>query len=267
MASPSAELAEGILRSFGMWKIPVDPFRIVEHEGIFLSPGVYGERFDARIEYYRDVDNFCIFYEEPAGWRTEGRVKFSIAHELGHFYLPAHRQRLRSGNWHNSVSDFASRDEAEAEADEFAADLLMPMDLFRKELDRFRLGFCDLDDLFTLANRLGTSITSTARRYCESDREACTIFFSRGGRIWWNRFSEDMRRLGLYFYPYDTAPPTGSKTAEFWEQAGAGTTPERLSGRVASHVWFQWPKRDYLWEEVAALGNTGRVITQLTPDD
>jgi hypothetical protein len=249
-----------------MWSIPVDPFEIACKEGIHISPGHYGKDFDGRIEYYRDLDQFCIFHELPGGLRTEGRVKFTIAHELGHFYLPDHRDRLRRGEWHNSESDFASRDPREAEADEFAADLIMPMELFRKELDRFRQGWCDLDDLFTLANRLGTSITSTARRYCDSDREPCTVFFSRNGLIWWNRSSEDMRRLGLYFYPFDSATCL-SKTADYWATVQAGAVPEKLSGRVPSEVWFKWPKRDYLWEEVTALGGSGRAITQLTPDD
>lgn len=267
MLRPSAELAEQTLRLLRLWKIPVDPFEIVRKEGIHLAPGRYGERFDGRIEYYSDVDEFCIFHEEVGGWRTQGRVNFTIGHELGHYYLPEHRQLIRDGKWHNSVADFSSRDKREIEADEFAANLLMPMELFRKELDRFRQGFCDLDDLFTLSNRLGTSVTSTARRYCESDREPCTIFFSANGVIWWNHFSEDMKSLGLYYYPYDEAPPSGSKTAEFWERVRNGETPEKISGRVLASRWFQWPKREFLWEEVTALGGTGRAITQLTPDD
>jgi hypothetical protein len=94
---------------------------------IHLSPGFYGDRFDGRIEYYRDLDEFCIFYEHPASGRTEARVRFTIAHELAHFYLPEHRARLREGKWHNSVTDFASRDPREAEADEFAAEGLRRM--------------------------------------------------------------------------------------------------------------------------------------------
>lgn len=267
MPSHSAELAEQILRLLGLWRIPVDPFEIARKEGIYLSGGNFSDCFDGRIEYYKDVDEFCIFHEEVGGWRTQGRVNFTIAHELGHYYLPEHRQLIREGKWHNSVIDFASRDNRENEADEFAADLLMPMELFRKELDLFRLGFCDLDDLFKLAKRLGTSITSTARRYCESDREPCTIFFSANGLIWWNHFATDMKRLGLYFYPYDTPPPAGSKTHEFWTRIRDGETPKKISGRVLASRWFQWPKREYVWEEVTALGGTGRAITQLTPDD
>jgi Zn-dependent peptidase ImmA (M78 family) len=267
MTTPSAALAESTLRSLGLWKIPVDVFEVVRKEGIYLAPGHYDDAFDGRIEYYRDVDQFCIFHNEAGGSRTEGRVRFTIAHELAHYYLPAHREQLRQGAWHNSVADFASRDPREIEADEFAADLLMPMELFRNELGRFRLGFCDLDDLFKLAHRLGTSLTGTARRYCESNREPCTIFFSMDGVVKWNHFSEEMKYLGMYFYPFDSPPPAGSKTAQFWDEAESGIHPAKISGITPSEVWFKTPRREFLWEEVTAVGGSGRVITQLTPSD
>jgi hypothetical protein len=168
---------------------------------------------------------------------------------------------------HNSVTDFGSRSPEEIEADEFAADILMPIELFRAQLNLFHNGFCDLDDLARLADRLGTSITSTARRYCESDREPCTIFFSEDSIVRWGHSSEDMKRTGMFYYEYNTAPPRGSKTGEFWSAINDGAEPGKMSGRVPSHVWFQWPRASYLWEEVMSLGSTGRVITQLTPDD
>ena len=135
----------------------------------------------------------------------------------------AHRERLLSGSRHNSESDFGSRNPAELEADEFAADLLMPMELYRKQLDSFRCGFCTLGDLAKLADRLGTSLTSTARRYCESDREPCTIFFSTSGLMHWGKASTDMQSLGMYFCNTNQPAPVGSKTAELWAQLQAGT--------------------------------------------
>jgi hypothetical protein len=189
-----------------------------------------------------------------------------LAHELGHCYLPAHRERLLSGSRHKSVSDFGSRSPAELEADEFAADLLMPMELFRAQLDSFRCGFCTLSDLTRLAERLGTSLTSTVRRYCESDREPCTIFFSTDGMMHWGKASTDMQFLGMYFCETNQPAPAGSKTAELWNHLDAGTPVEKVEGRIRADVWFRWPKATYLWEEAMPLGRR-RVITQLTPDD
>ena len=69
----------------------------------------------------------------------------------------------------------------------------MPKELFRQEIDTFRCGVCTLDDLTRLAEHLGTSITSTARRYCQCDREPCTVFFSKNGIITWGVSSTDMK--------------------------------------------------------------------------
>lgn len=265
MPSVTAELATETLRSLRLYKLPVDPFEIIKCEGIELSPGIYGDKFDARIEYYKSVGEFCIFYNLPVVWRTEGRVKFSLGHELGHYYLPHHRERLRNGYRHNSITDFISRDPMEVEADEFSADLIMPMELFRKELKNFRGGFCTLEDLGRLANRLGTSLTSTARRYCESDGEACTIYFSEVGVIQWGKASDDMKRTGMYWWDYGTPPPQGSNTAAYWEKIRHGGPAERIASRVDADIWFNRPGAAELWEEVLPLGGTGRAVTQLTP--
>ncbi len=266
MPTASAQLAEKVLRSFNLWRLPVRPQEIAAKEGIVVRPGFFGEGFDARIEYYPSQEGFCIFHAEHGGWTTAGRVRFSLAHELGHFYLPAHRKRLLNGGSHNSESDFGSRNSGEFEADEFAADLLMPMDLFRAQLNSFRSGFCTLSDLARLAERLGTSLTSTARRYCESDRESCSIFFSTNGLMHWGRASYDMQSLGLYFCETNNPPPPNSKTAELWAKIHAGEPTETIEGRLPAEVWFKWPKAAYLWEQAMPLGRN-RVITELTPAD
>lgn len=265
MPSELAQLAEGVLRSMSMWRLPVDPFEIAKQEGILVKPRDYSDGFDARIEYYPGYNQFCIFYNEPAGWRTDGRVRFSIAHELGHYYIGEHYERLLAGKVHDSVSDFGSRDPREEQADEFAAELLMPMELFRAEVNRFLGKFCTLNDILKLANKLGTSITSTARRYCQSDHEPCTIFFSQGGLIRWGKNSSDMQRIGLSYYKWGTAPPANSKTAKLWAAIGGGEPVEPIEGVVDANVWFDRTYVTELWEEARPLGNTGRVITQLTP--
>jgi hypothetical protein len=142
----------------------------------------------------------------------------------------------------------------------------MPMELFRSEIDRFRCGFCNLRDLGRLADRLGTSITSTARRYCQCDREPCTVFFSENGCIRWGVSSSDMQARQMYFYPYGQSAPAGSKTALLWEQLADGETVDFLEGSIAAHVWFERPRARVLWEEIMLLGNTGIGITQLTPE-
>ena len=103
------EFAKATLCALDMWRLPVNPYAIAKEEGIELAPGKYGERFDARIEYIRAAETFILYYRTALNDRTEGRVRFSLAHELGHYYLPGHRDYLLSGRSHNSVADFRHR--------------------------------------------------------------------------------------------------------------------------------------------------------------
>jgi Zn-dependent peptidase ImmA (M78 family) len=170
MSSP-ADRSKDVLHSLDMWKIPINPFAIAREEGIDLAPGDYGEKFDARLEYLPSVKTFVIYYRESG--RTEGRIRFSIAHELGHYYMPEHREGILKGKLHNSECDFRSRDPREQEADDFAASLLMPKELFVQEVHRHYNRVCTLRELSSMAERkFETSITSTARRYCECGIEA-----------------------------------------------------------------------------------------------
>lgn len=75
-----------------------------------------------------DVDAF-LAYHPPGTWaifvapgRGRGRRRFSIAHELGHYLL--HRDLIAAG--------MAPGPQHEREANEFAAELLMPEEVIRR---------------------------------------------------------------------------------------------------------------------------------------
>lgn len=262
-----AAKASEVLRALDMWHLPVDPFEIARKEGIELAPGNYGSEFDGRIKYLSEVDTFSLAYGAARPGRTEGRVRFTVAHELAHFYL--HAAYLLGGNFHNSKADFRSRDEMEREADEFAASLLMPRDLFISEVRKYRQGVCVLSELCDLAeNRLKTSITSTVRRYCQADIEPCSVVFSEQGHVRWAVHSEDMKRLGMGYVAFGTRVPTKSVTAKIWERVQDVRGSERLEGSVEPSIWYERPwYKKRLWEEAMPLGNTGVVLSYLTLED
>jgi Zn-dependent peptidase ImmA (M78 family) len=76
------------------------------------------------IVYARHIDNL-------------GVERFSIAHELGHYFLPGHVDAvLGDRDSHESHAGFGSGDCYELEADHFAAALLMPRQMFSTALRR-----------------------------------------------------------------------------------------------------------------------------------
>jgi hypothetical protein len=247
----------------------VDPCAIANAEQIFLLPGIYDHCFDGRIEYrcQNNDGRFYLFYaQEEYPFRPLGRVRFSIAHELGHFYLPDHRQYLLSGQWHSSQSDWVSSKTREREADQFAAALLMPRDWFEDEV-RDRSGFLTLSDLRTLASDVFvTSITSTIIRYIELNFEPCCMVLSEKGRVLYSARSEDLRAQGLGWVPRGGVVPPQSITAKASLAALAGEQPS-TEGSVDSTVWFDARRTYRMWEEVLLLTRAGRVLTFLTPED
>jgi len=248
--------------------IPIDPLFIAGEEGIDVLPGDYDRCFDGRIEYHREngVGQFYLMYaQEELPFRTEGRVRFSIAHELGHFYLPEHRAYLLSGQFHNSQSDFVSSKTWEREADKFAAELLMPTELFRDEV-RARDGFLTLPDLRKLAGEVfHTSLTSTMLRYVNMNFEPCCMMMAEKGNILWSSTSEDMRRQSLGWFDRGGKVPSSSITAKasISEVSGTQITSE---GTVDSSVWFSRKNSCAIWEEVLLLTNSGRTLTFMTPE-
>lgn len=81
--NPETE-AEEVLRNLGLWKLPVDPITIARIEEIELLPDSYGDGFDGRIRFIKEIGSFAISFRQEGPGRSSGRVRFTLAHELGH---------------------------------------------------------------------------------------------------------------------------------------------------------------------------------------
>lgn len=116
------------------------------------------------------------------------RRRFSISHELGHFLIPTHVAIDSRGFMcraddmrmtQSATSDRAAR--MEVEANRFAAHLLMPPPLLRRELARLR--GADISHILQLADRYDVSKEAAARRYVEYQSELCAVVVSKDGVI------------------------------------------------------------------------------------
>jgi hypothetical protein len=262
---PIEAAAEEVVQALEVPNGPVDPFAIAEQEGIRLAPGNYDGCFDSRIEYHKKnaVGRFILFYgEEDGPWRPEGRVRFSIGHELGHYYLAAHREFVLTGVWHDSHTGFVSDQKTEREADLFAAALLMPRTRFIEEVQLRCGGKCAMKDLERLAsNVFRTSLTSTAIRYVQMDREPCAVIVSANGRVKSAIISQSMRSRGLTYIPRGSAVPSVTAATQVSDSRRVAM------GSQSSDVWFPEKQRAVpLWEEARQLGGTKLILTLLAFD-
>ena len=177
-----AELAEAVADEHCP-KVPIDPEAIAAAKGITLSFGNYGEAFDGMLEHAGG--RFHVFCNvDRVGPRDAPRARFTLAHELGHYYIDEHRNALLAGRApaHGSQCDHESPILAEREADHFAANLLMPAGRFAPKAKAATPG---LEGVLRLAGAFGTSLTSTAIRYAACDPLPCAaIKWDWSGAAW-----------------------------------------------------------------------------------
>lgn len=119
--------------------------------------------------------------------RMRERQRFSIAHELGHFLIPTHKGHSGDG-FSCSLADLRvgdtrehdRRQRIEAEANRFAAHLLMPPTRIRSALT---LRQPDLREIVRLAGEFGVSREAMARGYIDAHRETLAVVILHHGRI------------------------------------------------------------------------------------
>ena len=122
---------------------------------------------------------------ESAKWR------FVIAHEIGHFIRHPENDSFAACT-RGDLSNYAVGGR-EAEANDFASELLMPEILFGPRCDRNRP--C-LRDVAELAELFGTSLTATALRFVLFAPEPCAVIHSTNGVVDWLDWSSGFR-LGI----------------------------------------------------------------------
>ncbi len=109
-----------------------------------------------------------------------GAQRFSIAHELGHFVLGHQESPVPLCEAITLPSRHATSLEAEANA--FAAELLMPESLVRR---RCEVSPVSLEIPRAIATEYRVSLLAAGRRFVELTSERCALVFASGGAIRW----------------------------------------------------------------------------------
>jgi Zn-dependent peptidase ImmA (M78 family) len=262
-----AELAESVTASYS-YGTRTEPEAIIAAKGITLSFGSYADAFDGMLEH--KAGRFHIYANlDRLRARDSGRARFTLAHELGHYFIDDHRRALQSGRApsHPSFADFQSRNPVEYEADHFASNLLMPTERFTKAGKRLLPGF---DAVLGLKDTFGTSITSTAIRYTQLDLAPCALVKWNTDGFAWKWFSPSTYSAGIRStVGTKESVPRDSATGK----ALAGDAPPSKGffqcGTSAS-AWFPGIRlgtpRDLVFiEQAVPLGEFG-VLTLLYPE-
>ena len=250
---------------------PIDPLQIARGESPLLRVGGRDlrNRFDGKLSYDKGKRCFLLMYNTKYDiGRPEGkhhpRTRFSISHELGHYFLDHHHSYLaHDGKPHPSLNEFRSLASIEREADAFAASLLLPTHLVRPRVNTCELS---LDRIGRIATDFETSHVSTAIRSVRLSHFPCAVAGVRDGQVKWMFPSESLIKGGIY-PKRGKLPPNA---VEPWSEFGSGSDERTTSDGLADD-WFSIyrdnPDRLYLTEEYFPVHSLGTLLVLLTLDE
>jgi len=235
-------LALEAARIFG-WADPITQVQAANIKGFdgALFPG------DGRREW-------LLLYNEAVA--SPGRVRFTQAHELGHYIL--HRQLRESFQCSDAdMVDWSNDDKnIEGQADLFASYLLMPLDDYRKQVT----GVVDLDVLGHCADRYGVSLTAAILKWLQYTDEKAVLVMSSDGFINWASSSEPAAKAGAFFRTRNNVIPVPARALA----ANTSVRHDRVGTQIAASVWFPNASAEMPLREMKVQADQyGRVLSLL----
>lgn len=215
-------LALETARIFG-WSDPITQVQAANIKGLdgALFPG-YGRK------------EWLLLYNEMVS--SPGRVRFTQAHELGHYIL--HRQARESFQCSDADMLNWSRDDKdiEGQADLFASYLLMPLDDYRKQVTTV----VDLELLGHCADRYGVSLTAAILKWLQYTDEKAVLVISKDGFINWAWSSESAAKAGAFFRTRNSVIPVPDSSIA----AKSEISHDRTGTLIPASVWFPYASAD-----------------------
>lgn len=169
--------------------------------------------------------------------RSRGRIRFTLAHEFGHYLLHRDRQELFSCSQQDMEEWDAEERQLETEADTFASYLLMPLDDFRQQIGKERVSF---ELLGHCAERYGVSLTAAALKWIEIADNRAVLVAVRDDHLLWARSNQAAFKSGAVFA---TRKRTYAVPLESLAHGHNGGIPMQ-EGSLSANTWFPKEPRD-----------------------
>ena len=208
------------------------------------------DSLDGLLKANKTRSKWLILYNKAT--QSEGRKRFTIAHEFGHYILHRKHQDLFACGGDDIEMGGNNDRDIEAEANLFASTLLMPLDDLRRQLDGNPISF---DLLGHCADRYGVSLTAAALGWIEIAPKRAVLVASRDDHMLWAKSNKAALKSGAYFatrrntfelprealaHSYNTIDMEDSRTsrAQSWFAREPASMPITEMTRVAGHYDF-----------------------------
>lgn len=185
---------------------------------------------------------------------------FVVAHEIGHFILHKNINVLFSDT-EKTLSEWYKNGIHERQANQFAAELLMPSELFKRKLKKRKL---NINLIHEISSFFGTSLTSTFLRYIKHGDYPLMMVFIENGRITWKASSSD---FPFKYLPLNSEVPPLTVAGDLFFRGQYEKNPEE----VDALEWFpedyklKWNPDQQLWEQCYPISKNSFVSCLWTP--
>lgn len=182
----------------------------------------------------------------------EGRKRFAIAHEIGHFILHSGTQVIFCNE--DDMNAWQDSKKREVEANAFAANLLMPYEIFIKYI---KIGQPTFDMISEVSGEFRTTLTATALRYVSCSKEPCAVAISKDSVLKWYKKSTSFN------FHIKVGEKLGSDTFAF--DFFRGLTLPNAPENVPACAWLAGniDEDSDIFEQSVSLGHYGVVLSLL----
>jgi hypothetical protein len=163
--------------------------------------------------------------------KSPGRVRFTQAHELGHYILHRHSRDSFQCSDADMLQWSQDDKDLEGQADLFASYLLMPLDDYRSQVGNAKI---DLDMLGHCADRYGVSLTAVILKWLHYTDEKAVLIMSSDGFMKWAWSSESALKAGAFFRTRGNVVPLPEMSLACNDE----TKNERKGLEIPASIWF-----------------------------
>ena len=251
--------------------------KLIQYDRMHLPvrPKEFARQLDILVEPFSppqpDVSGFLMQLGNSFGIgystdiRNDGFQNFTVAHELGHYFIDDHPLAILGSGKHFSRSGYISKDRFEEEADAFATELLMPWKLIEPVIRANTGGFGTIK---AIADGCESSLLASAIRYTQVTTECVAVIVSHLGVVEFMTASTSFKQIpGLDWLRKRDALPSEAPSKRYSAELDwirAGHIAEE-GGQLSA--WFPGARDREVEEDVVGLGSYERLLTVLMTEE
>ena len=242
--------ARKFIREVGSTIIPAPIKAYAEHVGAVVRQEYDLEPDEPAFSFLgRGRHHICVNAKDSAE-----RQRFSICHELAHIILQLPSDHKATPWW-----SYAGKPPNEIFCDVFAAEVLLPYNLFRPLVAKSDFGLAAVDKL---AQHFAASSMATGSRFATLCPAPCAFVLSEKGKVRYTSRSMTLRDASAWI-PTHMPLPEGS-AAERAHRKRMYESPEE----VPAEIWFNnWDRGGILLEDARHLAQWDQTVALLWFED